>query len=70
MVRSVRGDAGTREGECGVKTKSRPYKYSAKYDAYYHAVTGKWREAKCEDPMCIYCPKRPAKYTPKKRANK
>ena len=36
-------------------------KYSEQYDSYYDDETKEWVESKCDDPVCVYCCKRPEK---------
>jgi len=38
-----------------------PKEYHALYDAFFCAKCNEWRESRCEDPNCEFCPKRPEK---------
>ncbi|MFE8700456.1 hypothetical protein ACFYKX_07515 [Cytobacillus sp. FJAT-54145] len=35
--------------------------YYDEFDAYFCAYCNEWKESKCEDPTCFYCPNRPNK---------
>jgi hypothetical protein len=39
--------------------RSKTVGYSAKYDAQFSLLTGRWLEGKCKDPKCQFCPNRP-----------